>query len=192
MPILSKEQSADFEKFISKLSISKVRSDIERMYDAVKSDGCNFRVEELDKLKSYATHLPLELQSYPQTFSHWVKNGEQTERDEEVSNTPKKAKANLKEGVEEAHEEAKVKDKNIADETVSPATDNLNKAATEPLPERKEEIANLEEEAKKGDLERPLSAISLDAGAGKATEKKDAPKVVVVDKNKLKANAKKK
>ena len=155
---LSKDQISQFEEFISKIPVSKVRSDIERLWDGIKKDGYRVRFDQLDNLKDFAIHLVnTDLQTFVPAFIHWVMNGEQTEIDE--TGTPKKAKANLGEGVADTQKDVKVKDKNIEDNSVSIHDDKENKAASKPTEKKKEESKELEKEAKAGDLKRTPSSM---------------------------------
>lgn len=180
---LVKEQIKEFETFISKLEISKVRSDIQRMWDGVKLSGYVMRSEQLDELKDFAIHLPLELQSYPQIFSNWVKNREHTEKMESDYNVPKKSQANLGKHVKDSHKEADIKDKNIEDKSVAPTEDKENKAAKELLPKQKQEQTDLVAESKKGDLHRDVSAMSNDTPV---REKPSRHREVVIEKKESK------
>lgn len=177
---LTKEQSKQFEEFISKLPISKVRSDIERLWDAVIHAGYTIKTEQLDTLNDYAIHLPAELQTFPQTFAHWAKNEDHTKKDEQAQNTPKKEQANLAEGVKSTHEDSKVVDKDIHDNTVSAFDDIENKDAPKETKVKKSERAELTKEAKAGDLHRTIKGMSNDTPINKGLASKEDKKVVLV------------
>lgn len=167
---LSPEQTKSFEDFISKIPISKVRSDIERIYDEVKNKGGRFTPEQLEEVNDRATHLPAELQTFPQVFLNWVKNGRDTELAEK--DVPKKAKSNLDEHANSVLDGAKVHDKDIEDKTVSEFDDRFNRDAPKETKIKKAERARLEDEAKSGDLQRPVSALKDTKGKAKETAPK--------------------
>lgn len=148
---LSNEQITELEKFISKLEVSKVRSDVERIYEIVKTENNNIRREQLDQLNDLSTHLPQNLQSFPQVFRHWVVNGERTDQQEE--NTPEKSKAHLEEGVADLLEGEKTVDKDVADKTVSEFDSvNPNKQSEKLTEEFRREQEQLTKEAQAGDI----------------------------------------
>lgn len=176
---LIKEQIQQFEAFVSKLPISKVRSDIERLWDAVKNDGYIIRYEQLDKLKDYSIHIEdSSMQTFIQSFEHWVKN-------EDGSESPKEApkeeipKANLGEGVAHSIKKTKVVDKDTSDNSVSQFDDKNNDAALKLSKEKIEKNKELEKEAKAGDLHRPISGMK----DKKVEPKPEAKKVVVIKKS---------
>lgn len=66
------------ENFIGKLPDSMIKSHVEKWLAEVRPTG-RITSEQLEKFVSFSTHLPKELQNYPQTFASWVKNGATTE-----------------------------------------------------------------------------------------------------------------
>lgn len=176
---LTKEQISQFEDFISKIPISKVRSDIERMWDEVKNDGYNFRSRQLDLLKDYSIHLPTELQSFVQSFNHWVKSEDGSVKPEDMPKE-KIPEADLGKGVAGTIKKSKVVDKDTTDNSVSEMDDKENTAAKKHTPEKKEEVKELEKEAKQGDLHREIIGMKEHEPAHTPKEKQ---KVVAVKKS---------
>lgn len=177
---LTKEQSKQFEDFISKIDISKVRSDLERIWDEVKLSGYTIKSEQLDAITDVATHLPIGLQSYPQVFLHWVKNGSHTDKAEAENETAKNAKANLGTNSADILKGIKVVDKDISDNTISEFDDRGNKDAEKETESKKEDRKDLEEQAKAGDKERPVTALTTDTHKSKALESKIADKKAII------------
>lgn len=166
---LTKDQISQFEEFISKIPISKVRSDIERLWDLIIKDGYRVRFDQFDNLKDLSIHLEDSgLQTFVQSFIHWVMNDD---KEGEEKGTDKKAKANLAEGVAHVQKDLKVKDKNITDNSVSEYDDKENKEAPKQTDNKKEEAKKLEKEAKAGDLKRSPSAIKKEAPKTKSHKK---------------------
>lgn len=183
---LTKEQSDQFEKWLSKLPESKVRSDIERLWDGVKEGGYIIKSEELDRLKDYSIHIEdALLQSFPQSFSHWVKNEDGSKSPEEAK-PEEKPEAHLEKNIAKLTKKAKVADKDIEDDSVSPYDDKNNDSAKKQTKERKEELKDREEEAKEGDLDRPVEALKSKPSKTKGTNKK----VIVVNKKSTKKGKK--
>lgn len=154
---VTQEQADQFEDFISKIPVSKVRSDIERLWDKVKYSGFRFQTEQLDKLNDLATHLPAELQVFPQAFAHWVKNEDHTIQNEFVAGTEKKAQANLGEGVKSVLKGEKVMDKNVEDNTLSEYDDRYGHDAPKETDAKKEVRASLAEESKAGEVKPAIA-----------------------------------
>lgn len=181
---LIKEQIEQFEQFVSKLPISKVRSDIERLWDEVKNSGYNMRTEQLDKLKSFSIHIEdVTLQSFVQSFEHWVKSEEGHESPKEAPKE-KIPDADLGKGVASSIKKSKVVDKDISDSSVSPSpsippsNDKINKSVpNKKLEEKKKETKELEKEAKKGDLHRSVAGMK---------DSKSNSKIKVINKKKKK------
>lgn len=155
---LIKEQIEQFEAFISKLPISKVRSDIERLWETVKSKGYIIRSELLDKLKEFSIHIEdVTLQSFIQSFEHWVKNEDGSQSPKEA---PKKEieKANLGQGVANSIKKAKVIDKDTSDSSVAPVKEE--EVAPKKIENKKEESKKkLDKDAKEGDMHRTVSGM---------------------------------
>lgn len=173
---LTKEQISEFEEFISKIPISKVRADIERMWDYIKNGGYVIKSEQLDQLKDFSIQLSPELQNFAQTFSHWVKNETNTLQKEKENKTPNKSKADLAGAVKDSLKSVKVKNKDIDDNSVSDFDDKENQAAHKQTDAKKEQSADLEKQAKAGDLKRTENK---DKKPVKKEEAKVVPKKVV-------------
>lgn len=156
---LTKEQSTQFEQFISKLPISKVRSDIESLWREVKDKGFVIRTDQLDKLKESSSHIEdVSLQSFIQSFEHWVKSEDGSKSPEKIKKEePKDAK--LGEGVANSIKKSKTVDKDIDDNSVYENDDTDNVSAPLKIKDKKEKAKELTEEAKKGDLHRPISGM---------------------------------
>lgn len=71
---LTDAQLKSAETFIGKLEDSMVKSYIEKLFAEVKPT-MRMTSEQMEKLVSFSTHLPVEVQSFPQSFSNAVKSG---------------------------------------------------------------------------------------------------------------------
>lgn len=180
---LTKDQSSQFEEFISKIPISKVRSDIERMWSVVKNNGYIMHTEQLDQLKDYNISLPSELQQFIQSFSHWVKNQDGNIKPEEVK--PKEVPdAKLGEGVSKTIKKTKVVDKDTNDNSVSEYDDTDNDEAPKQSKGKKKDAEKRTKEAQAGDLHRSVNGMkSHDTARDKKTD--DKKKVVIVPAKKI-------
>lgn len=168
---LIKEQIEQFESFISKLPISKVRSDIERIWEAVKNKGYNMRSEQMNKLREYSVHIEdSSLQSFIQSFEHWVKNvdGSKSPVKEATKEIPK---ANLGDGVANSIKKSKVVDKNTSDNSVSPYDDNTNNSSKKQLDKKEEEKKVVRENAKDTGIKRTVSGMQNHDTAPKEKQK---------------------
>lgn len=94
MYTLSEEQITEIKAFIEKLPDSMVRSKIQALFDNVFPHK-RMTYEQLETFLSYQNALPVEVQTYPQSFAAWLKNRERTELTEKVAKTPERDKANL-------------------------------------------------------------------------------------------------
>ena len=94
MYILSDDQLASVKSFIDKLDESLIKSRVQRWFDKIKPE--RVLSEEMEEFVGFATHLPKEVQDYPQAFAFAVKNGDETpeeaEDEGEESEEPKKPK----------------------------------------------------------------------------------------------------
>lgn len=78
---LNEDQISAFEGFISKIPDSLIKSRCEKwLAEVVPTERVT--AEQSEQLVAFATHLPKELQAFPQTFAQWLKNGENTDRRE--------------------------------------------------------------------------------------------------------------
>lgn len=87
------EQIATAEGFIAKIPDSIVKGQYENWLRDVKKDN-RISTEELEKFVSLSNALPKNLQNFPQTFAHNVKNYANTARQEAKEGTVEKAKLN--------------------------------------------------------------------------------------------------
>ncbi len=95
MYALNQEQIDSIESFIGKLEDSLIKSRVEKWLAEVEPTE-RVTSEQLEQFVAFATHLPKELQAYPQELAHWLKNGENTDRMEH--------KMDVAEPVDFAHE----------------------------------------------------------------------------------------
>ncbi len=108
----SNEELIDSLKtFVGKLQDSMIKSHIEKWIAEVEPTG-RITSEQLEKFVSFSTHLPKELQNYPQSFAAWVKNGINTEKRE------------AKEDIQETADLGSLVDESIADVPDVDAPDN--------------------------------------------------------------------
>jgi len=75
MYTLSEIQLSSVENFIEKLDDSMVKARMESWLG--KIDPNRLLSEQLEEFVGFATHLPSNLQNYPQSFAFSVKNGEE-------------------------------------------------------------------------------------------------------------------
>lgn len=92
MPNLNSDQLAQVQNFINKLPDSLIKSQYEKWLAEV-SPTQRATGEQMEYFVSRATHLPVEVQSFPQSWAAAVKNTPETEKREAVEGT--KEKANL-------------------------------------------------------------------------------------------------
>lgn len=92
MYTLSQEQLASLEGFIDGLDETMIKSRIQRWFDAV--DPQRVESTQLEEFVGFATHLPKEVQDYPQAFAFGVRNGDEANSpyEEPDNDAPKKAK----------------------------------------------------------------------------------------------------
>ena len=92
MYILSDGQLESLKSFIDKLDESLIKSRVQRWFDKLKPE--RVLSEEMEEFVGFATHLPNELQDYPQAFAFAVKNGDETpeETEGEAGDEPQKPK----------------------------------------------------------------------------------------------------
>lgn len=82
----NEQQIESLKGFAAKLEDSMIKSHIQKWIAEVEPTG-RITSEQLEKFLGFATHLPLELQNYPQSFIAWAKNGEVTEARELAEGT---------------------------------------------------------------------------------------------------------
>ena len=87
---LSQEKIKSVEAFIGKIPDSMVKSHYEKWLAEVKPTE-RITSEQLEKFVSLAHSLPNELQNFPQSFAHMVKNVEATNETEKSEETKSKA-----------------------------------------------------------------------------------------------------
>src|SRR5665213_2532884 len=92
---LNDEQITEVKSFINKLPDSMVRSKIQQLFEDGIFQHKRMTYEQLEKFLSYQSALPVEVNTYPQSFAQWAKNREVTEQTEKLAKTPEKDKANL-------------------------------------------------------------------------------------------------
>ncbi len=86
MYALNQEQIDSIESFIGKLEDSLIKSRVEKWLAEVEPTE-RVTSEQLEQFVAFGTHLPKELQAYPQELAHWLKNGENTDRMESKQDT---------------------------------------------------------------------------------------------------------
>jgi len=84
MYTLSKESLKTLEAFIEKIPDSIIRARIEKWLGEVKPT-MRITSEAMEEFVNFSTHLPQELQNFPQSFSMAVKNTPQIEEDDKVN-----------------------------------------------------------------------------------------------------------
>ena len=81
MYILNESQIESVQSFINKISDSLIKSRCEKWLAEVSPTG-RCTSEQMEQFVSFATHLPNELQPFPQSFAQAIKNIPQTEKRE--------------------------------------------------------------------------------------------------------------
>lgn len=83
MYTLTDEQVSSVETLIGKLGDSLIKSRIEKWLQEVEPTR-RVTSEQMEQFVSFATHLPQNVQNFPQAFAHAVKNTTHTEIAEEA------------------------------------------------------------------------------------------------------------
>lgn len=83
---LSKEQIESVESFIGKIGDSIVKSQYEKWLAEVRPTS-RATPEQMETFVSYANALPHDLQNFPQSFAHAVKNTPEAEKREALNGT---------------------------------------------------------------------------------------------------------
>lgn len=68
---------ASVEAFAAKIPDSLIKSRVEKWIAEVRPTE-RITYEQLEQFVAFSTHLPVELQNYPQSFAAWIKNGAET------------------------------------------------------------------------------------------------------------------
>lgn len=90
MYTLTDEQIASVEGLIGKLESSLVKARIEKWLAEVTPTK-SATTDQMEQFVSFATHLPKDLQAFPQSFAHTVKNAPETAKREAKENVLEKA-----------------------------------------------------------------------------------------------------
>ena len=77
MYTLTDEQIASVKTFIGKIPDSLIKSRCEKWLAEVEPTK-RATSEQMEQFVAFATHLPVELQNFPQSFAHAVKNAPET------------------------------------------------------------------------------------------------------------------
>jgi hypothetical protein len=93
MYTLSDDQIASVEGLIGKLEDSLIKSRVEKWLAEVTPTK-RVTSEQMEQFVSFATHLPKEVQNFPQSFAHTVKNAPETAKREASQDIQETAELN--------------------------------------------------------------------------------------------------
>lgn len=90
MYTLNDDQIASIETFIGKIPDSLIKSRVEKWLAEIEPTR-RVTGEQMEQFVSFATHLPKELQNFPQSFASSAKNANETTRREDKGEVAEKA-----------------------------------------------------------------------------------------------------